>query len=342
MAISTSHSAMNRLSDRNEVDTWWGAMRGDNGDLVYMSYLDQVKKFCSPRNYVFKKAAYQGKKGIDLYASGDSYIFLVPDSSFAAVDKYKFSWRAQNSLPYMLDSAKRNVLLIETTERYIRSIFNDTSLMHNVHREEPPKTALNFLSPVKRQVHYAAFPFIPQSLDALFNPNINQNIEFNLFNYNFINPVREAKGAFTYYMFSRASGSVVISDNGQQLFLKETVLKRHSESAYAPIDTAEISKIVFNLNALYRHYKAEGFYEVYLSMIPNPVSILQPGNRYNHLLPLIENDPRLEMKTISVYKDFTTAKQRIFRPGDTHWNNNGMQIWLRKVNERLAAINELP
>ncbi len=171
----------------------------------------------------------------------------------------------------------------------------------------------------------------------VFNPFINQNIEFNLFEYNFISAVRKVKGMLTYKLFNRASGDVVISDDGSQLYLKETVDDKNTKSAFNPVDDSEIENIVQTLNAISQHYKAEGFDQVYFSMIPNPVTAIEPDNKYNHIIARIENNPVLEINTISVLNDFSKAGKSVYRPGDTHWNDSGMQMWLRKVNESLNA-----
>ena len=142
-----------------------------------------------------------------------------------------------------------------------------------------------------------------------------------------------------YHLFNRASGAVVISDNGEQLFLKETVKGNVVENSYYPVPEEEIQHIVTTINEIYAHYKADGFDEVYFSFLPNPATILQPQG-YNQLIPRIEHHPGLQAPLISMYQPFLKAGKRIFRPGDTHWNNEGLQIWLSAVNKVLVQHNE--
>ena len=96
--------------------------------------------------------------------------------------------------------------------------------------------------------------------------------------------------------------------------------------------------MVNRLNALNEYYKKLGFAEVYLSIIPNPVTILYPnygGYKYNNLIPRIESNPKLKMKCISVYDDFKNSKYQVYQNSDTHWCFNGLNLWLNKFSDTL-------
>jgi hypothetical protein len=172
----------------------------------------------------------------------------------------------------------------------------------------------------------------------LFNKNINQNLQCNLFNYDFIMPMFHWKAALNYYIFNRASGDVVISKDRNFLFYTETVSLTNVGSSYAAIPADHITAYVNNFNAIYDHYKAEGFDEVYLSMIPNSATINQPEG-YNNLIPLIQKHPQLRMKLIDIYNAFKTIPGDFYYHGDTHWNPKGKQLWIDIVNDTL--INTL-
>lgn len=173
------------------------------------------------------------------------------------------------------------------------------------------------------------------SINDLFNKYINQNLQCNLFNYNFVMPMFEAKAALNYYLFNRASGDVIISKDRNFLFLKETVTYTDEGSSYSRFADNDITKLIDNINTIYEHYRQNGFNEVYLSVIPNSATIMQPGE-YNNLIPTIQNDPRLKMKVIDAYTAFKNAKEVLYLPGDTHWNNRGRQMWLDMVNEKIV------
>ena len=76
-----------------------------------------------------------------------------------------------------------------------------------------------------------------------------------------------------------------------------------------------------------------------LSIIPNKTSILGKdlGN-YNNLLARIENNSKLEMPLISVYKEFEKGGSKFYDLGDSHWNCKGAQIWINKVNDKLLNM----
>ena len=179
------------------------------------------------------------------------------------------------------------------------------------------------------QTHYAAL--FPLSLDAFFNKNINQNLQCNLFNYNAIIPMFQYKAALNYYLFNRASGDVVISNDRNFLFLKQTVSLTEASSSYGPLTGDEVTTLVNNFNTIYDHFKTVGFSDIYLSIIPNPATIMQPEG-YNQLIPLIEKNPALKMKVLDMYTEFRNTNEVLYQPGDTHWNKAGVQRWVNRVN----------
>lgn len=332
--LSTSRTMMGKISSvRNDIDGGpFGTHQTNEGDLVDMAFLDYVPKFHSKLDYYFPKPDYNGPANINLYALGDSYIHMAPDSAYAGVYKYRYAWRYLGGLAYTIDSSKKNILLIEVAERYIRSFLSGQDIRWMVKPEE--QTALQLSN---RTYHYAKFP-IPDNIGDLFNPYIDQNIEYNLFNYNFINPVRDAKAWFNYNVFNRASGNVSVSKNGQQLFLEETTQPKVIESSYSPVSDAEIDSIVDNLNEVYEFYTHNGFAEVYIALIPNPATIIQPVG-YNMLIPRIQDHPELKVKVIDIYTLYKQQNKPVYRTGDTHWNGYGHKLWLDAVNAMLIKEN---
>ena len=134
-----------------------------------------------------------------------------------------------------------------------------------------------------------------------------------------------------YHLFSRASGDVVISNSGDFLFLKETVLSEGKNSSYSHISTEEKKQLIQNLNTAYDFYKKEGFTEVFLSIIPSTATMIQPEN-YNNLIPIIQNAPDLKMKIIDIYSHFLPNPRLYYLKGDTHWNEKGVKTWVDLVN----------
>ena len=336
LVVGTSEQLFKQVHDAKDYrqnTSWWGEHHSENGDLVNLAYLDDINTFRSPKDYVFTTPADTGAKNIDLYVWGDSYLEDVPAKVFAHVANYYFGRTYFKEMHYKLDKSKRNILLIETSERFVRPYFSYKTIYKTLRKADGPITQIVPLGSTKERTTEPAFT---EHVNDLFNEHINQNLEYLLFNYNFLNKPRTLKGDLNYLLFRRGSGTVVISDKGQNLFVKETLLPRHGYSCYQVLPNSDIDWFVKEFDSVYDHYKAEGFDEVYLSVIPTPVTILQPA-RYNHFLPRVSAHHNMHMPLIDLYPIFKndTAPSRLYRAGDTHWNNNGMQIWLSMVNEVL-------
>src|SRR4051812_8357479 len=238
-------------------------------------------------------------------------------------------------MEYSLDPHKRNILIIEIAERFARGEFELQETMRHFKKKQPAVSSRRLLFP---PLIYAKFP----GLQDIFNPEINRNLEFNLYGYRFWDEVKFAKASLTYYLFKRAVGDAVVSDDGDRLFLKETLAETGRGSSYYSFDQRELHEMFKNLNATCAYYKADGFDEVYLSLVPNPVTILRPQH-YNGLIPSLQQGDSLKcMRIIDIYGPFTRYQDpgKLFRIGDTHWSNDGIQIWLNTVNAELKKQNE--
>jgi len=339
LIISTSAHLMEEIiSYRSSLNGWFGIHHSAGvGDLASMSYLDNVKRFQEKSDFNFVRPKDDtAKKNIDLYIYGDSYLETVPDSAFSSINSYHFGRRNYYDLTYSLDPHKKNILIIEIAERFARVEFELQDMFNHAKKKDTAKTSMHLsLHPLI----YTRFPFF----DDIFNPDINRNLEFNIFGYRFWDQVKLTKALMTYHLFKRAVGDAVVSDDGSRLFLKQTMVNNDRASSYYPIDQTELQKLFVNLNAYREHYKAEGFDEVYLSIIPNPVTILQPG-QYNNLIPLLQQQDSVKgMHIIDMYSIFKKDPDpgRLFRLGDTHWNFTGLQIWLNDVNDELRKQNRL-
>lgn len=314
----------------------FGIHHSNAGDLVSMGYLDQVQRFRESYDYHFRNAGNDtGGKNIDLYVYGDSYLDPVPDSAFGSISSYHFARRSYNDLIYSLDSTKKNILILEYAERFFRGELQYYDIYNHVKKKQPDNGL----------VRYSKRPVLTAKIFGLeiFSKEINSNLEFNLFGYRFWDGAKLTKASLNYHLFHRAIGDVVVSDDGTRLFLKQTVNPEDQLSSFRPVEQDEIEQIVQHINAIYDHYKADGFDEIYISIIPNPVTILQPDH-YNLLIPKLLKPGLLNgMKMIDLYNPFinTPDPGTLYRVGDTHWNNNGLQVWLRIVNAELKNQNEL-
>lgn len=338
LAGSTSRRFMQFISETRDGDKWWCAYPCLHGDLVSMSYLDFVPQFnpVQAKEYL-KRANHTGTKKTVLVIHGDSNTWHLADSNFADVSKLYYINRTNGGY-YHIDTAPDNILVIEVGERYLRSYFEGLSIFDEIKDTggSKPLSLVSIKSPAKQA---SLIPGIKP--DYFFNEYINQNLQCNLFNYNFIMPMFEYKAALNYYLFNRASGDVVISNDRKFLFLKETVTTTDQGSSYSPVSNEEIAKIVSTLNTIYDHYKQAGFREVYFSVIPNTATIVQPEG-YNGLIPRLQGNPALRMKIIDIYSDFKNSKDIFYFTGDTHWNMKGKQMWVDKINEQLISAAGRP
>jgi hypothetical protein len=333
--ISTSKDAMKSISDRRNNDVGlFGTYHGVGGDLGSISYLGKVPKFSKHDPFTYKRPPDTTDKNIDLYVFGDSYVVFIPDSAYAHIAHFHSGRRDYTNLYYKLDPNKRNILIFENAERFARFWLRHTFAYGAIMPDTTGKP-ISLRLPTA-QVTSAAFMDIP--LEKLFNPNINPNLEYNLFNYNLINPVRELKAMLNYKFFRRGSGDVVISEDGNELFLKQTVAETGFMSSYEKLNPHLLDSLTDTIGAMYQHYKKQGFDEVYLSIPPNPASILQP-KYYNGFIPLLKK--KLDSAGIPYIDDYdlfikSPDKGSLFFPDDTHWNSNGEEIWINTVNEILT------
>jgi hypothetical protein len=330
---STSRYAMKYITDKRDFDTWWGLGQLNHGDLASMSHLDYLPNFYSPETNNLKRAKDIGSKNTVVFLHGDSYTWKLGDSVFAGICQYQFvGWNSP--FKYHLDSTKRNILIIESAERLVREYFSSTKII-----EELSDTILDNRYPKLSSISFRPKIFCgflsAINADLFFNKYINQNLACNLFNYNFMAPLFGLKASINYFLFSRASGDVTISNNKQYLFYRQTLSPEGTSSSFSPLPQQQTDRIVDNLNAIYDYYKRSGFDEVYLSIIPSTVTVIQPAG-YNNLIPSIQNHSRLKMPVIDVYSVFKLNDQDYFLHGDTHWSIEGKQKWIDMVNDRLV------
>lgn len=325
---------MEQISDiRNEHDEWWGVHHSVEGDLVGMSYLYYAKNLCGGNDYTLPRKECNQNERVKLLLWGDSYTYKIKDSAFPCASPYMFGRRHFQTAEYTIDTSKRNILVIEVTERDMLDYFSNTSIFDFLKKNDEDHVREIAVVPENEEESKWSFDYW---FVRIFNHNINQNIEYNLFNYNVLQMPRKIKALFNYSIFDRASGDVVLSSDKKYLLLKETVSKKGRSSSYAALSQEAIDNVVMMLNLVYQHYKGDGFDEVYLSIIPNPASILEPTH-YNRLIPLIQTNPLMQMKCIDIYTPFTKNREEVYRRGDTHWNTTGMNMWVDEVNKIIAS-----
>ncbi len=341
-ALSCSESFMKFIAQaRYQSDAFWGSDKYAYGDLFGLSYLPQFRIQQPPTGYITVDVP-KGNRDINLYGLVDSHIyaFVKSDTIFYGVKNYWYSKWADSAVneTIHIDTTKKNVLFIEVVEHNIR-LFADTN---HVFKKFKVSAAP---APAHQYANKAGKTGFSGSLlrglrDGIFDKAITQNLEFNLFNYRLFTPLKELKANINYKLFNRVDKDVIVSGNGKYLYLTATADTNY-ESSFYPIPQPKVDKIVHALNVVYNHYKSIGFDEVYFTMVPNPVSILEPNmGNYNNLIPRIQNNPALQMKTVDLFDLYKTTNLQVYKNSDTHYTNDGFKLWVEEFNKKLMEVRK--
>lgn len=255
----------------------------------------------------------QKNDSITLTVIGDSYVDGF-DPEFFAADYRCFSWGEIPRKISPLDPNKRNILIVECTERNIRWRFLNTDILS--------------IGTNPQQIHEEGGGNIELAAE--------DNLQFMLTHQEWQLPFKELKTSIYLNCFDKFSPMVDKPDGNGRLYLKETVDPESAASGFNAVSEEEIKKIVESLNQICREHRALGFDEVYISLVPNTSSLYKKTNLpYNHLIERIEESPEAEFECIDVYKTFITKNKSLYHINDTHWNSSGKAIWLEKVDSLL-------
>jgi len=259
----------------------------------------------------------------DLYIIHDSYLEgKILKENFIGLNKLVMADYRSGGGEVRPDKTKRNILVIECSERTAEWRLTDTL------------TILSRIDVSGKKLNGSAEQDGEPLLNYFFNPNINQNVEFMLYDYEYFIPVKNAKAWLNYVLFKRLPKDVSISTDEKYLLLNETVDPRSATGSFAPLDHAYLNYVTRCVNRLNAYYRSNGFDEVYFSVIPNPVSIVDEyRGPYNQKMGWLEKNNLLQGKYLSMYLVFKGARSRIYRTDDTHWNGNGLQLWVDEVNK---------
>ena len=345
--ISLNQKLTNELiATKLKSSSAFGSARQQYGDLYYFSFLSYFRR----NHHIDYKSLEPPKCNsngvINLYTVCDSYLWSYFDiKSYCNLNKLVvLKTNNEETLTTTLDTSKSNVLLIELAERNIGILLNDTVYSNHIinpslstsggviaEQTAPTHNLHRFLDTIER---YKAI---------LFNDKVNTNLESNIWDLFLFSPIKEFKADMNYKIFNSFSSDIMISDNGKQLFYRPTIdttKKFYTISSFRHVSDKNIDDIVARLNNIYTMGKKMGFKKVYLSLIPNPVSILDPdysGFTYNQLIQRIQSSPKLKMPFIDVFPIFNKMKGKVYQASDSHWSFYGANLWLEKFN---AELNE--
>jgi hypothetical protein len=166
-----------------------------------------------------------------------------------------------------------------------------------------------------------------------FGEQINQRLEFLLFNFKPILWFKEQKSQLMYSAFGRVHAGELIDG---KLFYDIEAADWSRQSAFIPIADRQIDSLVTNLNTIRNHYLRAGLDEVYFCFIPNKATIFNYHRPdYNHQIERLEAHPRLEAPLLTMI-DTLRARPDWYHTGDGHWNRDGRRYFLRRVNDLIA------
>jgi hypothetical protein len=293
------------------------------GDLYMFSNLRKFKNGDVLKGCPVMDNSRTKMNDVNVFVIGDSYMYCIPQKSFNENNYNFIHWDEPAYKTPFLDSQKKNILFIESSERYFRQ------------RLQTP--ANNMLIVQKGYV----LPEEKNSAPSLFNLKAEDDLTYLLTYNNIACYLKETKAWINLHVFNHIDKSVSLSKDRQHIFLSETTDSTFNTSSFNPLHEAEFNNIIQNLNSTYHHFLSIGFSGVYLTIIPNEVSIVTPqeGN-YNHLIERIEKSPALEMPVIDLYYPFKKAPDQFYFNSDTHWNCEGSNVWMQKVDSVLYLIEK--
>ncbi|GAB3700877.1 hypothetical protein GCM10027592_28300 [Spirosoma flavus] len=291
------------------------------GDLYRLSPLPQFKEpafECPSANRASDTAS------THLYIIGDSFTEpqRLSEADFRVSHFQRVAWdfrqRAQ------LDTTKRNVLIIETVERHFREHFAHpiSELVVQTDTSQSPTVRPPLRQRISNEFHRS---------------DVEERLESALFSHDWAFWFKELKARLTLNWFDRDNGSVTLSENRQHIFLNLDIdTTKRLNSSFSPLTDREVNALVDTANATAERYRRLGFDEVYISLIPNKTSILEPSRGdYNHLIERIQANPRLNVPFIDTYNRFKNSPSSPYLKSDTHWNCEGRKMWLEGVWQKV-------
>lgn len=301
------------------------------GDLYGLCFLPDYKFALEP----FKKYPGNPAKPVSkkiLYIIGDSYLAdKTLNGAFDGFDKVVFLDRRFPFGPIVLDSTKQNYLVMEFAERHLVGYnINQTNESKWTQTELRTGSNFNIASP-KATMYHLPTTFWERLNNTLFNKNLSRNLELLLFDDKAFTPVKELKATINYKLFDRVNKDVVASTDKKRLLMNLTVDTASRLSDFRPISDKEIDTLIYNLNAANQYYRSIGFKKVILAIVPNPVSVYDEKRMpYNRLLQRVEQGNRFTV--VDIYSIFKATPVNLYYRSDTHWNPQGLDLWIQAMN----------
>ena len=307
------------------------------GDLYGLCYLPEYKFKLEPFTKYFRSDTMKAA-GRNLYIIGDSYLADKEiEGAFPGFDKVVFLDDRFPFGPITLDSTRQNYLILEFAERNLNGYdFTKTTETKWTQTELAAKN--NFNMSYQPRATVEPLSLWTRFCNIVFNKDLSRNLETLLFDSPLFTRIKELKADLNYKLIGSLPKEVTVSTNKERLLMNATVDTASDLSSFRKFDDRELANLNNNLDEAATYYRSIGFKGVFLSVVPNPVSIYDDKRmHYNHLLQRLERTTALPV--ISVFDDFKQTKQNVYYRSDTHWNPVGFDMWIRKVNKKRLYDN---
>jgi len=303
------------------------------GDLYNISNLAQFKETQWAQTDGLDQSDRPGyrSQGVDLYTIGDS--FTTMDTSFYAGRRNHHIWLGTEVDTITLDPQVRSILVIEVIERTIQERLREHYAELYIHRGfqiRGKNAAVARVTPETRGNFW----------ENTLNREINQRLEFMLFNSDLALKCKEMKAGLMLSWFGRTHPGSLISRDRRFLFYEVEASRQSGLSPFIPLTDADIDSVALNMNRIRAHYLNAGFAEVYFCLIPNKVTVCEPARHpHNNQIQRIEQNPRLTTPVLKLHNQLLRHPEW-FHKSDGHWNASGKRLWLKYVNEMVMKWSE--
>lgn len=294
------------------------------GDLYGICYLPQYRLKLIPfRTYNDRSDSAASTTNRVLYIIGDSFTAdKLLNQAFTGFDKVIFLDRRFPFGPIQLDTTKENFLIMEFSELNVSAYSS--------------KNSTEILSTGVATATVKPVSLFSRLGNIIFNKELSRNIELLLFDDKIFTPVKEFKAWVNYNFLMRLPKEVAVSTDKNRLLLNTTVDTNSPQSVFRPWSDTAVNELTHDLAADQERYLSMGFKKVFLSLIPNAVSVYDSKRAtYNHLLERVET--KTSLPVISVYNIFKADKRNLYSRSDAHWNTLGFEIWVNETNKVLKV-----
>jgi hypothetical protein len=310
------------------------------GDLYRFANLPQFKQLQPECERKFSKMDTSLKQKVALYTVGDSFLeeWRVNFKDFPYKFYKNIHWHDEK-IQTILDTTLTNILVLECAERHSRERFGTVPLNYKIVKdyESEPWVPRNRFQRVGDFIQSNWKTFKKYS----FTPETPDHLEHLLFSYDWMLPLKELKASMNMNWFDRVNTSASLSKDRKHLFYFKDTDTTLINSSYSKLTDNEIDSMVHNMDSTVKAYKAAGFDQVFISIIPSKASILAPNDGvYNHLIERFEAKATGKFPIIDIYKQYSENRSKVFEFNETHWTCFGKNIWLTNTTNLIDEFIE--